>query len=249
MRFKRPVFLGLSLIALTAFLFWVFFKGPVDSSLENAERREVSSGPPPSDTLSQLSKKNPPKTNSNKEVRLEKRPFTGNITRPLTNEFPNAGDLVKTLLKNVSSESAPVSFKQRDTDFFSLPGIKALPKEELKQEDRENKLGEFLGLSIFKEAEDPSGSGYPLVIDRKTGRLALVTGNLKVKYSGELDSKEIERRFGLKFLQDFAAIKLVFFRAEDTSVAGLVSLSEALREWQGVTRVDLDLLDTKLAPQ
>lgn len=249
MRIKKRVFLGLSLIGLTVFVFWVFFKGPVDVFSERGTHPEVSSVLPPSDTSSQLSKKDRQKTNSNKEVSLEKRPFAGNITRPLTNEFPKAGDLVKTLLKNMGSESTPVVFKQQDTDFFSLPEIKALPEGELKQEDRERKLGEFLGLSIFKEAEGSSGPGYPLVIDRKTGRLALVTGNLKVKYSGKVDLKEIERRFRLKLLQDFAAIKLVFFRAEDTSVAGLVELSEALRGWQGVERVDLDLLDRKYAPQ
>lgn len=83
-----------------------------------------------------------------------------------------------------------------------------------------------------------------MVYHAERGNLAVVTGNLKVKYATDFNGElGLAEKFGIEPVNYFPNLKLSFFGTEKRKVSDLVQLADRIRQEPGVSEVSLDLID------
>jgi hypothetical protein len=166
------------------------------------------------------------------------------ITKKKTrNLAPNEPRLIQ--LIDSERENEVVQFSQSSEKYISLPGIEAINKIQLTDEEKAESLGDFLNYSLQRrEAGEAMTGGFEVVYHAERGNLALVTGNLKVKYAPDFDEGlGLAGKFGMESVSYFPNLKLSFFSTEKRKVSELLQLADRIRQEPGVSEVSLDLID------
>ena len=133
--------------------------------------------------------------------------------------------LLKNLKNNLDPDQEQLTFKQDNEEFSSLPGIVAVPTRDLPPNLRDLEIGEFIKFAIFREGDLPKGAqSYPLVLEKT------------------------RKNYQLTLLQTFPPIRLSIFSVEAPSVDKLIAISKAIKKFEGVESVSLDLLSNLPVP-
>lgn len=148
-------------------------------------------------------------------------------------------------LMDPSRESEILQFAQGSSRFVSLPGIEAVDREELTDEEKAESLGDFLNYSLLRrEVGEGMTGGFQMVYQAEQGTLAVVTGNLQVKFLADLDQGAgLAGKFGMESVSYFPNLRLSFFTTEKRSVGELLQLANQIRKEPGVSEVTLDLIE------
>jgi hypothetical protein len=104
---------------------------------------------------------------------------------------------------------------------------------------------------IYREAAVPpqgaggavlriSGGTHPVLLNKETGNLAVVTGNLRVKLAGA-EASVLASSHGLTLAQEFPHLGTAFYTAPEG--ADLLSVLSALRADPRVAQADLELFE------
>lgn len=90
-----------------------------------------------------------------------------------------------------------------------------------------------------------TGAGYPVLLNKQTGNLAVVTGNLRVKLkSGDITA--VASAHGLTVTQEFTHLGTAFLSAPEG--ADLLALLAALRADPRIAEADLELFEHVRVP-
>jgi len=241
---KKKKILFVLLIGLAAFVFLV----------ERYFTNDRSSEPPTDTKMSALDIATPEKEttkggeviNGNTPVfRFRRAGWDGKSIAQKKAATPNPKEPKLIELIDPEREGEVLRFVQESQRFVSLPGIEAVEQSALMDEEKDDSLGDFFHYSLFRrEPGQKFTDGFPMVYQADQGALAVVTGNLKVKYEQNTDlSSHLSTKYGVDALNYFPEIGLSFFVTKKRSVSELLQLAGKIRKEPGVREVNLDLID------
>ncbi|MFM8314767.1 MAG: hypothetical protein ACKOA8_10815 [Deltaproteobacteria bacterium] len=217
----------------------------LDKSVKKSPERKVASIPEKSyqDVLAAMPEEQKDKIVLNVLNRLKKPELKLNLGQTSQN-------IIDRYLRTDESRRFEKSFSQDSRSYRSLPGIVALPQNNIPGGiPQSSQVLKFLNHTLIK-TDDPevSENGLPVVFDTERGTLALVTGNLTISYRGPLDPV-IASNSNIKIIQNFPQLGMATFSATTKDIGQLTQLVGTLRKNPKVRQVNLELKDHINVPQ
>jgi hypothetical protein len=241
---RKKKILFVLFIGLGGFVFWgwrYFLDNPVIEPIQDTKVSDLNIGT----AEKEISKNNGVIDGNTTTPRFRRAGWDGkNITQKKV-ATPNPKEPKLSELIDPERKGEVLQFVQGSQRFVSLPGIEAVEQSVLMEDEKDDSLGDFFNYSLFRrEPNQKFTEGFPMVYQADQGALAVVTGNLKVKYDPETDlSAPLAAKYGMDALNYFPEISLSFFVTKKRSVSELLQLAGLIRREPGVREVNLDLID------
>ncbi len=157
---------------------------------------------------------------------------------------------VEQKLRNKERTNEELAFLQSERSFKSLPGVWAIPKNEVKDQGNVTFVTHFLSFGIVKDQGTPpdSKNALPVIFDTERGTLGVLTGKFSVKYRDKITSSNTAAQYRISTVQEFPEIKTVIFENQATSSSELISKFKSLKQDSEFLRVNLDVFESEVAP-
>ncbi len=228
------------------------------ASHENRIKKEAQI----SSNLSSIKESETVISNQVREPALESEDIPGRrinlIQAPLQKGIANNGQslglnslqYVEQKLRNKERINEELAFLQSGRSFKSLPGVWAIPKNEVKDQGSVTLVINFFSFGIVKDQGTPpdSKNALPVVFDTERGTLGVLTGNFSVKYRDKITSSNTAAQYRISTVQEFPEIKTVIFQNQERSSSELISKFKSLKQNPEFLRVNLDVFESQIVP-
>lgn len=163
---------------------------------------------------------------------------------------PNSLQYIEQNLRNKERINEERVFSQSGRKFRSLPGVWAMPKNEVKAQSEGTFVTNLFSFAIVKDQSNPPGSknALPVVFDTERGTLGVLTGKFSVKYRDKITSSNTAAQYGIGTVQEFPEIRTVIFQSQSVNFNELISKFESLKQDPEFLRVSLDVSESLNSP-